>query len=104
PNFAFWNTGEPNQKGEEDYAHITQPGVGIKGSWNDLSNTGDASGDYQPKGYIVEYGGMPGEVPLQIASSTKITIPIATPSSNPSPVCNSGSFTLTATSNTETIN
>jgi len=104
PNYAFWNTGEPNQQGDEDYAHITQPGVGIRGSWNDLSNTGDASGDYQPKGYIVEYGGMPGEVPLQIASSTKITIPIATPSSNPSPVCNSGSFTLTATSNTETIN
>jgi gliding motility-associated-like protein len=104
PNYAFWNTGEPNQQGDEDYAHITQPGVGIRGSWNDLSNTGDTSGDYQPKGYVVEYGGMPGETPLQIASSTKITIPVATPASNLSPVCNSGSFTLIATSNTETIN
>ncbi|MNQ03672.1 Internalin-J precursor [compost metagenome] len=97
PNFAFWNTGEPNQQGDEDYAHITQPGVGIRGSWNDLSNTGDATGNYQPKGYIVEYGGMPGEAPLEIAASTKITIPVATPSSDPTPVCDSGSFTFTAT-------
>ncbi|MFB9078821.1 T9SS type B sorting domain-containing protein [Flavobacterium procerum] len=97
PNFAFWNSGEPNQQGNEDYAHITQPGVGIKGSWNDLSNTGSLiPGDsYQPKGYIVEYGGMPGEPALEIATSTKITIPSASPNT-PRPVCNSGSFTLTA--------
>jgi len=97
PNFAFWNTGEPNNQGNEDYAHITQPGVGIRGSWNDLSNTGDLSGNYQPKGYVVEYGGMPGETPLEIAASTKITIPAITPGPNPSPVCDSGTFTLTAT-------
>lgn len=99
PNFAFWNTGEPNQQGDEDYAHITQPGVGIRGSWNDLSNTGSLTpGDaYQPKGYIVEYGGMPGESPLEIAASTKITIPVATPSIDPTPVCDSGSFTFNAT-------
>lgn len=97
PNFAFWNTGEPNNQGDEDYAHITQPGVGIRGSWNDLSNTGDPSGNYQPKGYVVEYGGMPGELPLEIAASTKITIPVAIPGANPSPACDSGSFTLTAT-------
>lgn len=102
PNFAFWNTGEPNQQGDEDYAHITQPGVGIRGSWNDLSNTGQASGNYQPKGYVVEYGGMPGETPLEIAASTKITIPVATPAANPNPVCDFGSFTLNATTNTGT--
>lgn len=97
PNFAFWNTGEPNQQGDEDYAHITQPGVGIRGSWNDLSNTGDATGNYQPKGYVVEYGGMAGEAPLEIATSTKITIPTATPAIDPTPVCDSGSFTFNAT-------
>ncbi|WP_281631202.1 T9SS type B sorting domain-containing protein [Flavobacterium luteolum] len=97
PNYAFWNTGEPNQQGDEDYAHITQPGVGIRGSWNDLSNTGDTSGNYQPKGYVVEYGGMPGEPTLQIAASTKITIPVATPAIDPTPVCDSGSFTFNAT-------
>lgn len=96
PNFAFWNTGEPNQLGDEDYAHITQPGVGIRGSWNDLSNTGDNTGNYQPKGYVVEYGGMPGEPTLQIAASTKITIPVATPAIDPTPVCDSGSFTFNA--------
>lgn len=98
-NYTFWNTGEPNQQGDEDYAHITQPGIGIRGSWNDLSNTGSlAPGDaYQPKGFVVEYGGMPGELPLKIAASTKITIPevnVLTPNA----VCDSGSFTLTATS------
>ncbi|UWY29948.1 T9SS type B sorting domain-containing protein [Flavobacterium sp. TR2] len=97
PNYAFWNTGEPNQQGDEDYAHITQPGFGIRGSWNDLSNTGDNSGNYQPKGYVVEYGGMPGEPTLQIAASTKITIPVATPAIDPTPVCVSGSFTFNAT-------
>ncbi|UUF16262.1 MULTISPECIES: T9SS type B sorting domain-containing protein [Flavobacterium] len=98
-NYTFWNSGEPNNLGEEDYAHITQPGIGIRGSWNDLSNTGSlTSGDpYQPKGYVVEYGGMPGESPLEIAASTKITIPVATPGANPNPVCDSGTFTFTAT-------
>lgn len=100
PNYAFWNTGEPNnQGGNENYAHITQPGVGLRGSWNDLSNTGSLNpGDnYQPKGYVVEYGGMPGELPLEIAASTKITIPVAIPASNLNGVCDSGSFTLSAT-------
>lgn len=98
-SYTFWNTGEPNNQGDEDYAHITQPGIGIKGSWNDLSNTGSLTpGDaYQPKGYVIEYGGMPGEAPLQIAASTKITIPLVTPSANPNSVCDSGTFTFNAT-------
>lgn len=105
PNFAFWNNNEPNQRGDEDYAHITQPGIGIKGSWNDLENTGSLNpGDaYQPKGYVVEYGGMPGELPLEIAASTKITIPEAT-ITLPRPICDSGALTLYATSNAGTIN
>lgn len=75
PNFAFWNNFEPNDfGGYEDYAHITAPGVGILGSWNDLGDSGDSSGAYQPKGYIVEYGGMPGDPALQISASTTITI------------------------------
>jgi gliding motility-associated-like protein len=97
-SYTFWNTGEPNQLGDEDYAHITQPGVGIRGSWNDLSNTGSLNpGDaYQPKGYVVEYGGSPGELPLEIAASTKITIPVAS-ALTPNPICDSGSFTINAT-------
>lgn len=107
PNFALWNTqnNEPNQDGDEDYAHITAPGIGIPGSWNDLSNRGSLipGNDYEPKGYIVEYGGMPGESPLEIATSTLITIPEATIIS-PEPICDSGSLILYATSNTGTIN
>ncbi|KQX03867.1 T9SS type B sorting domain-containing protein [Flavobacterium sp. Root420] len=97
-SYTFWNTNEPNNLGDEDYAHITQPGVGIRGSWNDLSNTGSTTpGDnYQPKGYVVEYGGSAGELPLEIAASTKITIPVAT-ALTPNPICDSGSFTINAT-------
>jgi hypothetical protein len=43
-------------------------------SWNDLTNTGDPNGDYQPKGYIVEYGGTSGDPVLKISASTTITI------------------------------
>ncbi|GAA3613228.1 T9SS type B sorting domain-containing protein [Flavivirga amylovorans] len=71
PNYANWNTAEPNQAGDEDYAHVTAPSIGLPGSWNDLSNTGQASGPYQPKGYIVEYG-TPAELPIDISASTSI--------------------------------
>lgn len=97
PNFAFWNTGEPNNfGGSENYAHITAPGVGIPGSWNDLTNNGEASGSYQPKGYIVEYGGMPGDPVLQISTSTTISIPSITATVSQTR-CGEGSVTLTAT-------
>ena len=70
PNFAFWNSNEPNNSnGIEHYSHITAPGIGTPGSWNDLQVNGDASGNYQPKGYIVEYGGMPGDPILEIATA-----------------------------------
>lgn len=106
PNFAFWNTSEPNQYNgaNEDYAHITAPGVGISGSWNDLTITGDPTGDYQPKGYIVEYGGMvAGDVDaIQISASTSMTITQISVTT-PDPICDSGIVTLQANS-TGTIN
>jgi gliding motility-associated-like protein len=106
PNFAFWNNGEPNQfnGANEDYAHVTAPGVGISGSWNDLTITGDPSGNYQPKGYIVEYGGMvPGDVDaIQISASTSMTIAQISVTT-PAPICDSGIVTLQANS-TGTIN
>jgi len=100
--FTFWNNGEPNNLNNEDYAHVTAPGVGISGSWNDLSNTGDASGDYQPKGYIVEYGGMPGDPTLHIATSSTITIPTITTATTAT-LCGSGAVTLQATSNSGSV-
>jgi gliding motility-associated-like protein len=101
-SFAKWNNGEPNNAGDEDYAHITAPGIGIPGSWNDLSNVGGASGDYQPKGYIVEYGGMPGDPILNISASSTLTIPVINPVSNYG-ICDSGSVTLNATVTNGTI-
>ena len=75
--YSNWNNNpsEPNQAGDEDYAHITDDSIGLVGSWNDLSNTGASSGPYQPKGYVVEYGGMPGDPELNLSSSTSFIAP-----------------------------
>lgn len=104
PNFANWNTSEPNNLGDEDYAHVTATGIGILGSWNDLSNTGDpnSSSDYHPKGYIVEYGGMPGDPVIDISGSTKITVPSILSTTDASR-CGLGTLTLEATPSTGTV-
>jgi len=107
-SFAFWNKNnnppEPNNANNEDYAHVVHPNLGgaEKGSWNDLRNTGDTNTGslYHPQGYIVEYGGMPGNPILDLAKTTKIYIPKLTATSTPSPICGSGTATLSATSNT----
>lgn len=87
-NYANWNTSEPNNSGGEDYAHINAPGQGFDGSWNDLSNTGASSGNYQPKGYLVEYGGMPGDPPApNISAVTRILVDnVAPTASNLAPI------------------
>ncbi|SFE27015.1 Ig-like domain-containing protein [Flavobacterium xueshanense] len=104
PTFSFWNIGEPNNSnGVEHYAHITAPGAGTPGSWNDLQLNGDANGNYQPKGYIVEYGGMPDDPILEISASTTITIPQIT-STTPASRCDSGTVTLQATTSAGTVN
>lgn len=101
PNFAFWNTQEPNNAGDEDYAHITAPGVGVPGSWNDLPLAG-GTGQYTPQGYIVEYGGMPGDPILNIAASTSINVPAIT-STQGVTLCGSGTATISATSSTNVV-
>ena len=83
PNFAFWNNNEPNNCCQgEDYAHITDNSIGISGSWNDLPNVTQPSGPYQAKGYVVEYGGMPGDPDLKISTSTELIMPIIQPIEN----------------------
>ncbi|UII80488.1 proprotein convertase P-domain-containing protein [Flagellimonas sp. CMM7] len=86
--FAFWNAGEPNQSGNEDYAHITDVSVtSSPGSWNDLPNTTSTSGPYQAQGYVVEYGGTTGDPVLSITGVTTITIDNVNPTAtNPLPV------------------
>lgn len=101
-NYANWNNNEPNNNirpfkpDGEHYAHITAPGIGKPGAWNDLSNDGDPPGNYHPKGYIVEYGGTPGDAVLQLSASTTITITKIT-STTPASRCGNGSVMLTAT-------
>jgi gliding motility-associated-like protein len=102
PNFEFWNNNEPNDSNGEDYAHITAPGVGVPGSWNDLANAG-GTGDYAPKGYIVEFGGMPGDPVLNIAASTTITINEITSASDSAASCGTGTAVLQATSDGGTV-
>ncbi|RXG29984.1 T9SS type B sorting domain-containing protein [Leeuwenhoekiella marinoflava] len=101
--FAYWNSGEPNNvNGGENYAHITAPGIGIPGSWNDLRTTGETNVDFQPKGYLVEYGGMPGDPSLKIATSTSISIPTTTVTGDTR--CGSGSVNLSATTTDGILN
>ena len=56
--FESWNPGEPNNSGDEDYAHINSTGV-----WDDLPGN-------SLLGYIVEYGGL--ESALQLTATTTI--------------------------------
>lgn len=94
PNYAFWNNSEPNNLDNEDYAHITAPGIGTRGSWNDLPLAGGV-GDYRPFGYIVEYGGMPGDPLVNLSASTKITSPRIF-ETGPAEGCGPGVLVLTA--------
>jgi len=89
--YAFWNANEPNDypdgpvtPGEENFAHITDPSVTTQpGSWNDLPNAG-GGGAYAPQGYVVEYGGTPGDPVLSVSDNTLITMDnVAPTASNP---------------------
>lgn len=99
--FAFWNTGEPNNTVDEDYAHINATGVGISGGWNDLADSG-GTGAYIPQGYIAEYGGMPGDPVLHISTSTSLTITSITASTTATR-CGTGTLDIQAVSNTGTV-
>jgi len=101
-SYANWNTGEPNNLGEEDYAHITDPGVGRPGAWNDLSLTGATSGEYQPKGYIVEYGGLPGDPEVELSDDTRIFRPVIDGVGDIQ-LCGPGSITIRGFSDIEEV-
>jgi gliding motility-associated-like protein len=120
-NYANWNRSstkwysgipyyEPDNvrnlaKEDEDYAIILKiNSLGIKGSWSDINYDGESfKGSQQASGLIVEYGGMPDDLEIHIATSTSITIPQIT-NTTESATCDSGSLTLQAVSNLGTIN
>ena len=69
-----WKNDEPNQLGDEDYCHILYNANAVSMTWNDLSNEGATSGDYQPKGFLVEFGGMPGDPDVKLSASASIQV------------------------------
>ena len=100
--YSNWNSGEPNNAGNEDYAHITPPSIGFAGSWNDLPNNTAGQGAYEAAGFVVEYGGMPNDPDLNISASTYFNPPeILTTNSGSG--CQNEMITLEATSNTTEI-
>lgn len=110
PNYANWNINQPDNAhggNGEDYVHITDPSLGRPGAWNDLRVAGDPSdvdpsGLYLPKGYIVEFGGMPGDPIVDISASTKIAVPSIVYNSSDSN-CGSGNVTLEAFASSGTV-
>lgn len=91
--YANWANGEPNDAdtpegtqgggcaGNEDYAHFIQVGgtpykLGETGQWNDYPDTtaGLDAQYYKVHGYVVEYGGMPGDTPTEPLLTGRVTI------------------------------
>ena len=102
--YSNWNSSEPNDSGgNEDYAHITDESVGPPGSWNDLpNNTSSQPPQYTATGFVVEYGGTPGDPELNISASTSFSPPEVL-STTPATTCENEPVTLQATSNTTDV-
>lgn len=111
PTYANWSVnpqspepnnygGENNGTGGEDYAHIADPSVAQPfGSWNDLPNAGGSAGSpYAAKGYVVEFGGMTGDNPVDIIA--EVFIRKTDFSTTNETRCDSGSVILNGASNT----
>ena len=86
-HYANWANNEPNDAntpesslgtgcaGEEDYAHFFK-----NGTWNDYPNDPNAIAEsgsnnfWQVDGYVIEYGGMPGDSPTEPLLTGTVTI------------------------------
>ncbi|NRP58418.1 C-type lectin domain-containing protein [Marinobacterium sp. xm-d-510] len=66
--YSNWASGEPNDHGaavgSENYAHYLE-----NGTWNDYPNSSSSI-----RGYMVEYGGMPNDVPTVKAGVKTLTV------------------------------
>lgn len=78
--YTNWNVGEPNDcctsaPHEEDYAHITyfpnDPSSSYK--WNDLPDYSTAQ-YYVPAGYLIEFGGMPGDPIVELSATLDLEV------------------------------
>ena len=74
--FSSWAQGEPNNAGDEPYAHINQHPDKAPKSWNDLRNDGSGSNPlyYTPQGYVVEFGEMPGDSSVNLVAVSEIDV------------------------------
>ena len=95
--YMNWNSGEPNNSGSnENSGEIYSSGGADPGAWNDLDGNGSSLG------YVVEYGGNPGDPNLTVSTTRGITvISSITISSTPSSqtVCNGTLTNVVNTSN-----
>ncbi|MDP2217788.1 MAG: PKD domain-containing protein [Methanolobus sp.] len=64
-HYSNWAGGEPNNAGDEDYAHIYG---GTTKLWNDFPNSANV------RYYLVEYGGMPDEPIPQLTATITVNI------------------------------
>lgn len=89
--YSNWADKEPNDwpnaniTKEENYAHIYDTG-----KWNDYPNSSN-----EIKGYIVEYGEMPGDPVLNLRASTTISVAAIT-ATTPATRCGAGTIPLSA--------
>ena len=73
--YINWNSGEPNGTGTSGESALQiLSGNGNTGEWNDLQ----ASDGTQNLGYVVEYGGMPGDNQTYTSASRVLPITIST--------------------------
>ncbi len=73
--FEYWNTGEPNNQGNEDYAHINYNAAFLAKSWNDLPNSANPDSEYyKARGYVVEFGDMEDDPDVKLSASAYITV------------------------------
>ena len=75
--YVNWNSGEPNNAGNEDYGQfLIDPDDSSNGKWNDIPNAGssDNTSRYYWDGYIIEYGGRSGETSGIASDSMDITV------------------------------
>lgn len=91
-----WDTGEPNNfNGNEDYLQFIGGG---SGKWNDLAGIADPGPNtYNVNGYVIEYGDMVGDSPMDVEGSVTVNVSPAATATATATATNTATATETAT-------